>query len=180
MPNIKNEKISDQSIELSCARRTSSIPKSGTDTNWVFPSPQQFYNAMLRKNKQVDADYMAATVNVHNCVNEETWQNVLEWEAMHNDDCKSPKLAKFMGRSEDLSPRAMFNSYFSSMGKPFDRHDWFVDRCGIKNVRYIIDFYDDKRKDDEMQVTLDVRPALDDWESVWDRLRKPFKKNVNN
>ena len=23
---------------------------------------------------------------------------------------------------------------------PFDRHDWYVDRCG-KEVRYVIDFY---------------------------------------
>ena len=28
---------------------------------------------------------------------------------------------------------------------PFDRHDWFVDRCG-EEVRYVIDFYFDDDK----------------------------------
>ena len=28
---------------------------------------------------------------------------------------------------------------------PFDRHDWFVDRCG-EEVRYVIDFYFDDEK----------------------------------
>jgi hypothetical protein len=28
---------------------------------------------------------------------------------------------------------------------PFDRHDWYVDRCG-KEVRYVIDFYFDEDK----------------------------------
>ncbi len=28
---------------------------------------------------------------------------------------------------------------------PFDRHDWYVDRCG-QEVRYIIDFYFDDNK----------------------------------
>lgn len=28
---------------------------------------------------------------------------------------------------------------------PFDRHDWFVDRCGDE-VRYVIDFYFDNDK----------------------------------
>ena len=28
---------------------------------------------------------------------------------------------------------------------PFDRHDWFVDRCGDE-VRYVIDFYFDDDK----------------------------------
>ena len=28
---------------------------------------------------------------------------------------------------------------------PFDRHDWFVDRCGDE-VRYVIDFYFDDSK----------------------------------
>ena len=28
---------------------------------------------------------------------------------------------------------------------PFDRHDWYVDRCG-EEVRYVIDFYFDDEK----------------------------------
>jgi hypothetical protein len=42
------------------------------------------------------------------------------------------------------SPLARLRSLFGGP-LPFDRHDWYVDRCG-QEVRYIIDFYfyDDK------------------------------------
>jgi hypothetical protein len=39
---------------------------------------------------------------------------------------------------------------------PFDRHDWYVDRCG-KEVRYVIDFYFDEDK----AGTREVRHPLD-------------------
>lgn len=54
---------------------------------------------------------------------------------------------------------------------PFDRHDWIVDRCG-KEVRYIIDYYDGEINKDTYQFsTLDVRPAFDSLEAVWDRMK---------
>jgi cytochrome c heme-lyase len=37
------------------------------------------------------------------------------------------------------SPLARFSHWLGGQ-LPFDRHDWWVDRCG-KEVRYIIDFY---------------------------------------
>ena len=42
------------------------------------------------------------------------------------------------------SPMARLMSW---MGHPlpFDRHDWYVDRCGTE-VRYVIDFYFDDDK----------------------------------
>ncbi|KAG0725882.1 Cytochrome c-type heme lyase [Chionoecetes opilio] len=54
---------------------------------------------------------------------------------------------------------------------PFDRHDWIVDRCG-KEVRYIIDYYDGGSVDPENHrfAMLDVRPAMDSFENVWDRM----------
>ena len=54
---------------------------------------------------------------------------------------------------------------------PFDRHDWIVDRCG-KEVRYIIDYYDGGPVDPESHrfAILDVRPAMDSFENVWDRM----------
>ncbi|KAJ7692359.1 holocytochrome c synthetase, isoform CRA_a, partial [Mycena olivaceomarginata] len=50
---------------------------------------------------------------------------------------------------------------------PFDRHDWVVDRCGLK-MRYIIDFYTGKSElpGSGPSFFLDVRPALDNWEGV--------------
>lgn len=36
---------------------------------------------------------------------------------------------------------------------PFDRHDWYVDRCGTE-VRYVIDFYFDDDKAGTPEVRL--------------------------
>jgi hypothetical protein len=83
----------------------------------------------------------------------------------------------------------------------FDRHDWYVDRCG-KEVRYVIDFYQGHSSDPDTPAMylarlvymstiflpsplslpkllyclhlaryLDVRPALDSFEAAIDRLR---------
>jgi len=54
---------------------------------------------------------------------------------------------------------------------PFDRHDWYVDRCG-KEVRYVIDFYfDERRAGSPDAFTVDARPALDDLGSLRDRAK---------
>ena len=43
------------------------------------------------------------------------------------------------GRFCLCSPLARLSSWFGGQ-LPFDRHDWWVDRCG-QEVRYVIDFY---------------------------------------
>lgn len=46
--------------------------------------------------------------------------------------------------------------------KPFDRHDWVIDRCGTK-VEYVIDFYAGKNEGKAgkaLNFFLDVRPKL--------------------
>lgn len=54
---------------------------------------------------------------------------------------------------------------------PFDRHDWIIDRCG-KDVRYIIDYYDGGEVDAKYKFALlDVRPAMDSLDNMWDRMR---------
>lgn len=54
---------------------------------------------------------------------------------------------------------------------PFDRHDWIVDRNG-KEVRYVIDYYDGGRMSENYEFALlDVRPALDSFEALWDRMK---------
>lgn len=52
------------------------------------------------------------------------------------------------------SPLARMKSWLGGP-LPFDRHDWYVDRCG-REVRYVIDFYFDEDK----AGTPDVRLAL--------------------
>jgi cytochrome c heme-lyase len=48
-PDFKKLDPPDQPFPLPIERQKSSIPKAGTDENWAYPSPQMFWNAMLRK-----------------------------------------------------------------------------------------------------------------------------------
>ncbi|OMH82453.1 putative cytochrome c heme lyase [Zancudomyces culisetae] len=57
--------------------------------------------------------------------------------------------------------------------KPFDRHDWYVDRCG-KEVRYVIDYYELPSEDGNPAFSLDVRPALDSFEALFSRISMFF------
>lgn len=63
------------------------------------------------------------------------------------------------------------NLFLRSYELPFDRHDWIVDRCGT-DVRYIIDYYDGGHLDtkDYRFAILDVRPAMDSPQNIWDRM----------
>jgi len=56
--------------------------------------------------------------------------------------------------------------------KPFDRHDWTVDRCGVQ-VEYVIDFYSGKPGTNEgLSFYLDVRPKINTLEGAKMRARK--------
>jgi cytochrome c heme-lyase len=85
-------------------------------------------------------------------------------------ECVAPSLLRFRGRPDDLSPLARLRSWLGGP-LPFDRHDWWVDRCG-EEVRYVIDFYFDEEKAggaDAFQVV--VRPALDSPTAALDRVK---------
>jgi len=165
-----------QPFALPTDRVRSSIPKAGAEReNWVYPSEQMFWNAMLRKgwkweDDQIKQQDMSHVIRIHNANNELAWREVLKWEAFHCNECPAPKLKKFGGRASDYSPRARFRQLLG-YELPFDRHDWIVDRCG-KDVRYIIDYYDGGvvKKNGEFAL-LDVRPALDSFGAFWDRMR---------
>jgi cytochrome c heme-lyase len=175
MPVLPQTPVGDESIPLSRQREVSSIPKADEAGNWVYPSPQQFYHAILRRKKEAEAEAMDAVVFAHNVTNERTWEHIMEWEGLHRKVCPTPKLLRFVGRSEDLSHGAWWTSKFSYLGKPFDRHDWYVDRCGLKTVRYVIDYYDDpKATEDGLEITIDARPVLDSLGAWTDRMRRPL------
>ena len=191
MPSTANQlPAENQQVPLSTQRVTSNIPKGGTeDSSWVYPSPQMFWNALVRKNKTEGASEndMETVIAVHNNMNETTWKQVLSWEALHPPPqgaaaagCE-PKLLRFLGRPDDPSPRARLKALFGHP-LPFDRHDWVVDRGG-REVRYVIDYYHDesKARDDNRpthlhdtasikSIIVDVRPALDSLQSFIDRL----------
>jgi|TARA_B110000091_G_C13641061_1_gene401265 cytochrome c heme-lyase len=137
-----------------------------------------FYNAMKRKGWGPKEEEMPVVVSIHNAVNERAWGEVMKWERMHAEECDCPKLFKFLGRPKDLSPRARVNGWMGYK-KPFDRHDWVVDRCGEK-VRYIIDFYEgqkSKSNKGKQGFFLDTRPALDSVGAVVDRAKVWFHRN---
>ena len=174
-----------QNSELSTDRVKSSIPKGGGDnssaasaTTWTYPSPQQFYNALVRKGKADDTteDDIASVVALHNNMNEKTWAKVVEWEHQTYKDGTTPKLLKFMGRPHDLSPKAWLKHKIFGHPMPYDRHDWTVLRDDGTTVRYTIDYYYDESRaqtseessmpelhdrDATPSLLVDVRPALD-------------------
>ena len=75
-----------QEVPLSTERVVSNIPKGGTDKDtWVYPSPQMFWNALVRKGKVEGAteEDMSVVVAIHNNMNENTWKAVRAWEEIH-------------------------------------------------------------------------------------------------
>nr|CAG8480286.1 9761_t:CDS:10 [Entrophospora candida] len=156
-----------QQIPLPTHRLTSSIPKAYSAEYWEYPSPQQFYNALVRKGWETPEDSVETMVDIHNFLNEAAWNEILKWESTKK--CPKARMLQWAGK------------IFSFMGTPppFDRHDWTIDRCG-KEVRYVIDYYSGPDEGDTPIFYLDVRPALDSIENNKEKqklnnLRKTFQ-----
>ncbi|KAG9000802.1 holocytochrome c synthase [Tulasnella sp. 427] len=177
---------SQQTI-LSTKRKISSIPRAissdeasdslnqSSSSNWVYPSPQQFFNALSRKGYQMPEDQMAAMVQLHNFLNEEAWIEVLEWERRLNPNSTSaPQLAQISGKPKELTYKARAIQWASWMmpsrfpqRRPFDRHDWMVLRETGELIRYVIDYYKDEPDEEgNPAFLLDVRPASDSLSSI--------------
>nr|DBA44773.1 TPA_exp: holocytochrome c synthase [Diphasiastrum digitatum] len=179
MPKHANQQpASCQKEPLSTYRQTSTIPKGGTDEAWLYPSPQMFFNSLVRKGKADDVSErdMDAVVATHNFVNESTWSRLQQWEQLYSKLYpeslqEEPRLLYFQGRPYDLSPKARLKKLLG-YGVPFDRHDWTVDRGG-RLMRYVIDFYYDESLEGsgKWPFFIDVRPALDSAPAVLLRAR---------
>lgn len=215
--NLTSYTLPSEALGLSTERQISSIPRSTTDEKeeesaitftthsahprWVYPSEQMFYAALHRKgNAPSDPESTIPTIlAIHNYLNETVWRELMtKWESNYLTACatgQQPRLKRFAGRPGVWSPRA-FLAYIWSFGKvkPFDRHDWIVERCGGHEVRYVIDYYgaDDEEKEEASKVTkkvpdgripinsqekeesavfyVDIRPALDSFQAFRDRL----------
>lgn len=196
-----------QPFPLSVDRQRSTIPKAEpkdeNDKYWVYPSEQMFWNAMIRKGwkwndavegkddesgQKFEAHDMSSIIKIHNFNNEMAWKEILKWEmALHYNECPTgPKLKRFHGDAKKYTPRARIRSLMG-YELPFDRHDWVVDRCG-KDVRYVIDYYDGEiEKTTARFALLDVRPAMDSFQNIWDRMTvawwrwtSPFRKKDDN
>jgi cytochrome c heme-lyase len=132
-PDLSQKPAPDQKIALPTSREASTIPKSTGDGNWEYPSPQQMYNALLRKGyTDTDVTAVESMVSVHNFLNEGAWEEILGWEQRFGRGlyrgwqvCKrgeahaeeeldrnwdgndtTPTLIRFQGRPKDMTPRA--------------------------------------------------------------------------
>jgi hypothetical protein len=74
--------------------------------------------------------------------------------------------------TNSISSHLTYLLLFSSAVPPFDRHDWVVRRPQTgEEVRYVIDYYSAPPEPDGSPVfSLDVRPALDSFGSVKERI----------
>lgn len=78
---ISQKPAPNQTQPLPTEREASSIPKGSRDGNWEYPSPQQMYNALLRKGyTDTDVTAVESMVAVHNFLNEGAWAEIVEWE----------------------------------------------------------------------------------------------------
>lgn len=114
MPALPQTPSPNQAVELPKDRTTSSIPRSSVSDKWDYPSPQQFYNALVRKGWETPEEHVETMVDIHNFLNERAWNEVLKWElraaatpeaAAQTSDTQ---LARFQGKPGVLSPKARF------------------------------------------------------------------------
>ncbi len=180
-----------ENVENACPYHKSTTDTTDSGGNWIYPSPQMFWDAMRRKGSlpehlkdasqpqtQEELDWI---VTIHNIVNEQCWQEISKWERFRIQGCTnqptSPtnvSLQRFLGRPNDLSPRAWFNSMIRGTRKPFDRHDWYVRLQDGSVRRYVIDFYPAKGEGLAGAFHLDIRPAFDTLDSAFLRIRRFF------
>lgn len=123
----------NQRLALPTTRDESTIPRGSGGGNWEYPSPQQMYNALLRKGySDTDVTAVESMVSVHNFLNEGAWAEIVGWEqrfarglyrgwqvCRRGDDHSAeelerhwdgtemtPTLIRFQGRPKDMTPKA--------------------------------------------------------------------------
>ncbi|WVR09016.1 hypothetical protein IAU60_006076 [Kwoniella sp. DSM 27419] len=206
--NLSLTRQPGQQLDLPTDRTQSTIPRPkgdnpggeayGLGETWDYPSPQQFYNALVRKGWETPEESVEVMVDIHNFLNERAWQEVMKWEKKLPGG-ENAQLARFTGRPGDLSPKARFHLFAAKFfpntfntEPPFDRHDWIVTRPlqAPHNTpatppserveatqRYVIDYYSAAPDEDGNPVfSLDVRPALDSFQSVSQRVQMAFEE----
>ncbi|EFQ35857.1 cytochrome c/c1 heme lyase [Colletotrichum graminicola M1.001] len=131
---ISQAPAENQAIVLPTEREPSTIPRGSGDGNWEYPSPQQMYNALLRKGyTDTDITAVESMVSVHNFLNEGAWAEIVSWEERFgkglyrgwqacrrgeenaDDEVEKlkdgsetpPTLIRFQGRPKDMTPKAV-------------------------------------------------------------------------
>ena len=83
LPVLTQERAPSQTLDLPTERTSSSIPRDAAE-RWEYPSPQQFYNALVRKGWETPENEIETMVQIHNFLNEKAWEEVQKWEAQVN------------------------------------------------------------------------------------------------
>jgi cytochrome c heme-lyase len=134
--DLSQDRAEEQTVVLPTEREPSTIPRGTGEGNWEYPSPQQMYNALLRKGySDTDVTAVESMVSVHNFLNEGAWAEIVEWErrfggglqrgwemckrgeqgsmaganldvGANEDVVSQPKLVRFMGRPKEMTPKA--------------------------------------------------------------------------
>lgn len=84
MPALSQQPTEQQLVALPMERETSSIPRDEGGVKWEYPSPQQFYNALVRKGWETPEEHVETMVQIHNWLNEQAWEEILKWERKGN------------------------------------------------------------------------------------------------
>lgn len=83
MPTLSQAPAAHQLAALPTDRSTSSIPRDEA-SRWEYPSPQQFYNALVRKGWETPEEHVETMVQIHNFLNEQAWLEIVKWERKEN------------------------------------------------------------------------------------------------
>ncbi|KAH6647869.1 cytochrome c/c1 heme-lyase [Truncatella angustata] len=134
--DLSQEKAPSQTFALPTSREESTIPRGDGTGTWEYPSPQQMYNALLRKGyNDTDITAVESMVSVHNFLNEGAWAEIMEHEKRFAGglmkgwqlcsageqnfdkmarkygyekeiDDLAPSLVRFQGRPQEMTPKA--------------------------------------------------------------------------
>lgn len=142
--NITNARVNtEQTINLDLDREPSTIPRGdGSGTTWEYPSPQQMYNAMLRKGyTDTPAEDVPAMVAVHNFLNEGAWAEIVDWESRFSGGLSrgweisrkgeenAPLLAAMVARKERMARKGGEEAKLPSLVRFMGRPDEFTPRA---------------------------------------------------
>jgi cytochrome c heme-lyase len=68
------------SYDLAHVVKVMDVSLGNPPSKWEYPSPQQFYNALMRKGWNTPEEHAEAMVLLHNRLNEDAWAEILRWE----------------------------------------------------------------------------------------------------
>lgn len=151
--------MEEEPKDIGNLKQKSTIPS--VNGNWYYPSRNQFYRTTKLKGYSFSNEDLDIALQIHNAVNEETWKRIMKIEEKYFEICKDQKLIRFVGKPSKLSFKASV-LHLLGYNKPFDRHDWYIDRCG-KTIKYIIDYYDGKKNagsSSPVSIYIDARPQF--------------------